>query len=64
MKTKQNVKMKFKPSSVAIFEEADGYYWSDASLPYLDARGKGHPSKAAAMRAAREDFEMRFTVLR
>lgn len=48
---------KFIPSSVRIFEEADGWHYCDNALPYLDARGKGYPSKAAALRAARFAWE-------
>ena len=35
-----------------IFEEADGYHICDDSADCLDARGQGHPTKAAALRAA------------
>lgn len=35
-----------------IFEDVGGYYICDDSLDYLDARGNGYDSKAAALRAA------------
>lgn len=35
-----------------IFQEADGWHWCEKNLGYLDARGRGYPSKAAARRAA------------
>ena len=47
----------FKPSSVLIFEEADGYHYSARASEFLDARGTGYRSRAAAMRAARESHE-------
>lgn len=34
------------------FKEADGWHFSPVGLDYLDARGRPHPSKAAARRAA------------
>ena len=38
-----------------IFEESDGrYYICDNNLDYLDARGYGYPTKAEAMRAAKD----------
>lgn len=55
--TTTDSKATFKPSSVIIFEEADGFHWSHKGLNYLDARGKGHKSRSAAIRAARENFE-------
>jgi hypothetical protein len=40
-------------ATARIFEEADGkYYICDDDAEILDARGKGHPTKAEAMRAA------------
>jgi hypothetical protein len=42
---------------VHIFEEADGWHWSPKSLDFLDARGHGYPSKAAARRAAKAHYE-------
>lgn len=37
-----------------IFREASGYHICSDSLDYLDARGTGYRTKAAALRAARE----------
>ena len=50
-------KSKFSPKMVRIFEECDGWHYCAAGLDYLDARGTGYPSAAAAMRAARESHE-------
>ena len=50
--------VKFSPKSVRIFEESDGWHYCAAELDYYDARGRGYPSRAAAMRAARESHEM------
>ena len=51
----------FKPSSVIIFEESDGFHYMDRKeaqeIGYLDARGNGYKSRAAAMRAARYQHE-------
>lgn len=50
----------FKPSKIIIFEEADGFHWDIKGGEFLDGRGKGYPSRAEAMRAARclfDDFE-------
>jgi len=59
MQTKAQTK--FKPSNIIIFEEADGWHWDSKTEVekhgYLDARGKGYPSKRAAMRAARRHYE-------
>ena len=41
---------------VRIFEDVGGYYLSDDSLDFLDARGRSYPTKAAALRAAREEW--------
>lgn len=50
-----------KPTlSIIIFQEPDGlFYWDyrDKRPDYLDARGKGYPSRAAARRAAKEEME-------
>ena len=35
-----------------IFEEADGWHFSDKALDYLDARGKAFPTEKAAREAA------------
>lgn len=55
------MKTKFQPSKIIVFEEADGFHWDNKAEAkkrgYLDARGVGHKSKAAAMRAARQHFE-------
>jgi hypothetical protein len=57
MTTSGNKVAKFEPSKVTISEEADGFHWNyDNQATTLDARGKGYPSKAAAMRAAREEI--------
>ena len=37
-----------------IFEDIGGYYVCDDDLDYLDARGRAHATKAAALRAAWE----------
>ena len=52
----------FSPSKVRIFEEADGFHYCGKGLDYLDARGRGYKSRAAAMRAARESHEMQVLV--
>lgn len=39
-------------TSARIFQESDGYHYCDASLPYLDARGRAFRNKATAYRAA------------
>lgn len=61
-KQKRNdMKTKFKPSKILIFQESDGFHWNSKeeakSRGYLDARGKGYKTKSDAMRAAREHFE-------
>jgi len=35
-----------------IFEESSGFHYSDESLPFLDARGRGFRSRSEAMREA------------
>ena len=38
-----------------IFESVGGYYVCSDEPDYLDTRGRGYPTKAAAMRAAKAD---------
>lgn len=54
---RKNGKKGGRPSQFHIFEESDGWHWSPKSLDYLDARGRGYPSKAAARRAALAHYE-------
>lgn len=44
-------------AKVHIFQEADGWHWSPKSAEYLDARGKGYPTQAEALRAAQAHYE-------
>ena len=37
-----------------VFEEPTGFYYCSDDLGYLDARGRGFPTKKAAMTAAYE----------
>jgi hypothetical protein len=39
-----------------IFEDIGGYYVCDDDLDYRDTRGPVYPTKAAALRAAAEDY--------
>ncbi|TXH18470.1 MAG: hypothetical protein E6R03_02130 [Hyphomicrobiaceae bacterium] len=54
---RENGKKGGRPARFHIFREADGWHWSPKSLDYLDARGRGYPSKAAARRAALAHYE-------
>ncbi len=48
--------MKKEKKIVRLFLDIGGYYLCDDALDYLDARGRAFPTKAAALRAAREDW--------
>lgn len=54
---KHETKSKSVKSKVHIFQEADGWHWSPKSAEYLDARGKGYPTQAEALRAAQAHYE-------